>query len=86
MRTSDSSGGIEAMRFDQWRIYHWAMAPLLKIYFSFFAILRNHGLYIFELFDILNWQRESGRNIDINMIIASMVATGLHVYLFIIWC
>jgi len=27
-----------------------------------FAILRSHGLYIFEIFDILNCQSESGRN------------------------
>jgi len=52
--------------YTQWRIDHWAnwaMAPPpLKIYFSFFTVLRSHGLYIFELFDSLTWQRESGRN------------------------
>jgi len=36
--------------------------PFENLLFLFFAIWRSHGLYIFELFDILNWQRESGHN------------------------
>jgi len=38
------------------------MTPFENIIFVFFAILRSHGLYIYELSDILNWQRESGHN------------------------
>jgi len=40
----------------------WCPTPF-KIYILFLAILRSHGPYIFQLFDVLNWQRrEFGRN------------------------
>jgi len=45
----------------------------LKIYVSFFAILRSHSLYIFELIDILNWQRESGHNRLTRLLIYNLV-------------
>jgi len=57
-------GGLNGRKAEvdaQWRIHHcanWAMA----IYFSFFDLFGSHGLYIFELFDVLNWQRESAHN------------------------
>jgi len=37
--------------------------PFQKFTFPFLiTILRSHGQYIFQLFGISNWQRESGHN------------------------
>jgi len=64
LKKFDQSSPTSMEMLHSWRIYYWAnyAMKILKIYLSFFATVRSHGLYIFGLFDFLNWSRESGRN------------------------